>query len=266
MDSFPSKTMYAAANDDKGSKKPLSSPFKAISYLLLTLVFSLCLAITVLPSGSTTLSSFISISKVSSVYMSLPGQGWHARAQAHPDGSTYEPARSDLIFVLQRKTKVEPEGFTLALFAPDIAVDAMGKVLKLSSEDWNALEALAGRAKDKQRVPETGSFGNQWRIQQRRTDLPIDQFHFAQGASDPLYVVGVYGYDGETRTLSKPVGEITELPEVNRHFDHHEHELSLTHFLKDLHAVLKLTLEGRENYDRDTKEKVMISKVLTFLN
>ncbi|THH21074.1 hypothetical protein EW146_g412 [Bondarzewia mesenterica] len=58
--------------------------------------------------------------------MSLPGQGWHARAQAHPSGSAYEPTRTDLTFILQHKTKVEPEGLSLALFAPDTAVDAMG--------------------------------------------------------------------------------------------------------------------------------------------
>lgn len=178
--------------------------------------------------------------------MASPAQGWHVRANVHPSGSEYEPTRSNLILVLQRLTKVEPEGFTLSLFSPDVAIDSNGRVLQLSSEDWSALEALAAKARDPERVPATGSYRNRWRVKQQRTDLPIDQFWLAKDATGPLHPVGVYGYVDGTTALSTPVGDIAELPE-------------------DLHALLKLTLEGREDYDRGAKDTTVITKVLALL-
>lgn len=35
--------------------------------------------------------------------------------------------------------------------------------------------------------------------------------------------------------------------------------------LQDLHALLKLTLEGREDYDRGAKDTTVIAKVLALL-
>jgi hypothetical protein len=51
-------------------------------------------------------------------------------------------------------------GFSVALFKPNVAVDAMGRVLVLTESDWNALADLASQTTN---LPETGAFLNQWR-------------------------------------------------------------------------------------------------------
>ena len=90
-------------------------------------------------------------------------QGWHARASAHPAGGSYEPAREDLLFVLQHSSPIEPNGFSLTLFAPDVAVDALGRVLTVQAEDFVTPRTLATKVADESNVPDTAMFGNQWR-------------------------------------------------------------------------------------------------------
>ena len=227
MDTSFSKATYLAVPDnDRYPKKYSFTPLKVIGYLLL----ALATAVSIL-SFSTDLTAYIPTLRSCSTSMAS-AQGWHVRANVHPSGSGYEPSRSNLILVLQRLTKVEPEGFTLSLLSPDVAIDSNGRVLQLSSEDWSALEALAVKARDPERVPATGSYRNRWRcvregieraplirssfrIQQRRTDLPIDQFWLAKDATGPLHPVGVHGYVDGTTVLSTPVGDIAELPEVS---------------------------------------------------
>lgn len=51
-------------------------------------------------------------------------------------------------------------GFSVALFKPNVAVDAMGRVFVLTEEDFSALSALAAETAG---LPTTGSFRNQWR-------------------------------------------------------------------------------------------------------
>ena len=93
----------------------------------------------------------------------MSSQGWYSRTSPHPAGASYEPSRSDLLLVLQRSTRVAPDGFSLALIAPDVAVDALGRVLTVPSDDFAALRTLASQVADKSNVPDTGVFGNQWR-------------------------------------------------------------------------------------------------------
>ncbi|VDB87099.1 unnamed protein product [Peniophora sp. CBMAI 1063] len=177
----------------------------------------------------------------------MSSSGWHSRASPHPAGPSYEPSRSDLLLVLKRSTRVEPDGFSLALLAPDVAVDALGRVLTVPSDDFAALQALASNVADTNKVPDTGSFGNQWRIKQRRTDWPIDSFRVARGPDEAPREVGVYGFDGEQRELNAPVGDITELP-------------------NDLHELLKLTLEAREGLEGGERDDTVIRKVLALLD
>ena len=51
-------------------------------------------------------------------------------------------------------------GFSVALFKPNVAIDAMGRVLIVAQEDFTALEELARSVSS---LPETGAFRNQWR-------------------------------------------------------------------------------------------------------
>ncbi|KAF9455931.1 hypothetical protein BDZ94DRAFT_1241908 [Collybia nuda] len=120
-----------------------------------------------------------------------------------------------------------------------VAVDALGKVLKVAGEDVVGILGLAGAVL---RLPETGVFRNMWRVKwnsmcQRiyrifiadpapRADVlegekvdeegdkdvgkdvdadpePLD--HFAQ--------VSFQGFSKTNRKLAEPVGEITELPD-----------------------------------------------------
>ena len=110
----------------------------------------------------------------------------------------------------------DPEGFTLALFTPDIAVDARGKVLVLRTDDFKGLRDLADRAKD---VPQTGSFRSTWQISHtpERTSQPIDRIITSRpGSSDVLEPASVQGWDASLTELKlkQPVGEYTHLPEV----------------------------------------------------
>lgn len=95
--------------------------------------------------------------------MSTSSQGWHARTSPHPAGTSYEPVRQDLLFVLQRSAPADPNGFSLALLTPDVAIDALGRVLTVSADDFAALRTLASKVADEINVPDTRSFGNQWR-------------------------------------------------------------------------------------------------------
>lgn len=48
----------------------------------------------------------------------------------------------------------------MALFKPDVAVDAMGRVLSVEKPDF---DALVSQTKATTSLPDTGSFRNQWR-------------------------------------------------------------------------------------------------------
>lgn len=48
----------------------------------------------------------------------------------------------------------------MALFKPDVAIDAMGRVLKVQPDDFEALKDLSQSVST---LPDTGAFRNQWR-------------------------------------------------------------------------------------------------------
>ncbi|KAG8975673.1 hypothetical protein FRC05_005191 [Tulasnella sp. 425] len=128
--------------------------------------------------------------------------GWHDRLAPYPGGSqSFYPKRKDLAFVQLSSTMMQPEGFTAALFAPDVVVDARGVVSTLGKDDWQGLVDAAKRAVTQ--TPQAGGFRNQWRIR-----------HGMATASegDDLKEVSVYGFDGGRGELEEPVGEIEVLP------------------------------------------------------
>lgn len=154
----------------------------------------------------------------------MTSSGWHSRAQ--PFTGTFEPTRDALVLASIHSTPVNPEGFTLALFTPNIAVDARGAALTLEQADFDALKSLSNRAVDPAEVPSPGTFRNQWAIAHPITSRPIDRLLVKN--SEGFAEVSVSGYEQGKTTLRAPVGEITELPAV-------------------LYDVFGLILEARED-------------------
>jgi len=163
--------------------------------------------------------------------------GWHSRATPHPDGSAYDIQKANVVFGLTRNSRVEQDGFSVALFRPNVAVDAMGRVFVLTEEDFSALASLATETTS---LPDTGAFRNQWRIKHDRTDYPIDQLYIA--TDNGLHTIGVYGHDGETTALKTPVGDILNLP-------------------TPLNSIITLAKEGRDGFERGTENTEVTSKV-----
>jgi hypothetical protein len=150
--------------------------------------------------------------------------GWHLRAQ--PFNGTFKPTIDALVFASIRNAQTNPEDFTLALFKPNVAVDARGAALKLEQPDFDVLKTLSRRAVDPAEVPSSGLFRNQWAIAHAATSRPIDRLLVNKNAS--FVEVQVYGYEQGKTALREPVGDITELPPV-------------------LYDVFGLILEARED-------------------
>ena len=75
-------------------------------------------------------------------------KGWYKRTAPHPAPEQWTPRREALTLAVLRSTKVEPEGFTLALFSDKlddkhVAVDSLGRVVLVPKSDHDALVAHA---------------------------------------------------------------------------------------------------------------------------
>lgn len=143
----------------------------------------------------------------------------------------------------------------MAFFKPDVAIDAMGKVLKVKENDFSTLTALA---KKNTNLPVSDIFGNLWRwapydnfsyatnltllfsVKQPVTDLAIDRLSVVSSSPDDQYLISVYGHDGKTKELEEPVGSYTELPD-------------------DLNKTLTLGKEARDGYIRGEENKVVVA-------
>ncbi|KAG8698110.1 hypothetical protein FRC09_007429 [Ceratobasidium sp. 395] len=202
-------------SSDEKPRSSLFTPARAGFALLLTILLAF---FTLTPSSSTT-------PHLPSLRMTAPF-GWHSRATPHPDGAAYDVQKENVIFGMARNTRVEPEGFSVALFKPNVAVDAMGRVWTLSEQDFSALTSLASEVKHD------------------RTDYPIDQLYVS--TSKGLHAIGVYGHDGQTTTLKPPVGEIINLP-------------------APLNSLVTLAKEGRDGFERGTENTEVVSKVKAVL-
>jgi len=162
-------------------------------------------------------------------------EGWFSRAT--PLSDNFSPSRDKLAFSVLRNAPVDPEGFTLALFYPNLAVDATGRVLVLSDTDFSGLVNLAKRTPD---LPQTGSFMNTWRIRQDRTSQPIDRLFVP--VNDELVQTSVQGWERGKKELVTPVGDITELPDV-------------------LYDFFGLALEARQGYEKSREDQDVIGQV-----
>ncbi|KAG8771796.1 hypothetical protein FRC12_003403 [Ceratobasidium sp. 428] len=219
-------------SSDEKPRSSLFTPARAGFALLLTILLAF---FTLTPSSSTA-------PHLPSLRMTTPS-GWHSRAAPHPDGAAYDVQKENVIFGMARNTRVEPEGFSVALFKPNVAVDAMGRVWTLNEQDFSALASLASDRTALYLSP-TPSNIRAPRVKHDRTDYPIDQLYVS--TSKGLHAIGVYGHDGETTTLKPPVGEITNLP-------------------APLNSLVTLAKEGRDGFERGTENTEVVSKVKAVL-
>lgn len=173
-------------------------------------------------------------------------EGWHSRSTPHDSPSTFTPTREALAFAVMYSGQADPEGFTLALFQPNIAVDAMGKVLVVEKDDFDGLTALAQKTPG---LPQTGTFWNTWRIKQTppaRSEQVINRLLVATSKDGSLVSTSVQGYTKERTALESPVGDINEFPGV-------------------LWELFGLFTESFEEYDRGGRNTELIDLVkLTF--
>ncbi|KAG8718142.1 hypothetical protein FRC08_005852 [Ceratobasidium sp. 394] len=220
---------------------PPSSDEKPRSSWLTPARAGIALIVTILLALFTLSSSSPAAPHLSRLIMTAPS-GWHSRAMPHPDGAAYDIQKENVIFGMTRNARVEPSGFSVALFKPNVAIDAMGRVYVLNDDDFSALVSLASEAAE---LPNTGGFRNQWRVKHDRTGYPIDQLYVA--TSKGLHTIGVYGHDGQTTTLEPPVHDITNLP-------------------AQLNSIITLAKEGRDGFERGTENAEVVSKVKAVLN
>ncbi|OJT14586.1 hypothetical protein TRAPUB_8832 [Trametes pubescens] len=165
--------------------------------------------------------------------------GWHARANPHPARADFVPTRDALVLAVLLNAPVEPEGFTAALFRPDVAVDARGRVLQVQAADFAALADLAAQTT---RLPETGSFLNAWRVQHDRTSQQIDRL-FVPTSDGGLKETSVQGWHPDKKKLKDAVADYEELPSV-------------------LHELAGYVQEAREGFQRGQEEnKALIEKI-----
>lgn len=163
-------------------------------------------------------------------------QGWHARATEHT--GSFAPAKEDVLLNALLNSPVEPNGFTVSIVKPNIAVDARGKVLSLSNDDFAAFEAKIEEVKA---LPQTSGFRGQWRVKQQRTSYPIDIIQIPGEAER-----SVYGWSATTSTLEETTNGYTTLPEP-------------------LQTLIGWAREAREGYHRGQADGTEIEKVKNIL-
>lgn len=175
-------------------------------------------------------------------FATMSDSNWTDRAKSHPSPSSWTPSRSDLAFAVVRNGPVEHHALTLALFKPDIAIDAMGNILVLKSEDFARLTGLANKTPD---LPETGTFRNTWVVDQPTTSQTIDRLLVPAGDSD-YKQISVQGYAANKKQLKQPVGDVAELPDV-------------------LHELFGLISYSRAGYNKGSRNEDTLSKVLDII-
>ena len=170
-------------------------------------------------------------------------QGWYSRSTPHDSPSTFTPTREALAFVVLHNAQADPDGFTLALFHPNVAVDAMGRVLVVQEDDFAGLTSLAQKTLS---LPQTGSFWNTWRIARERSEQVIRRLFVAESKDGELGQTSVQGYSKERTTLKPAVGSVDKLPEV----------------LWELFGLIPEALEGYERDAGDTKLIDLVKETL----
>ncbi len=129
-------------------------------------------------------------------------EGWYSRSTPQDDStssSTFTPTREALAFAVLHSAQADADGFTLALFHPNIAVDAMGRLLVVEKDDFTGLTTLAQKTPG---LPQTGSFWNTWRVSQERSEQVIRRLLVATSKEGELVETSVQGYSKEQRALA----------------------------------------------------------------
>jgi len=158
--------------------------------------------------------------------------GWHARSTEHT--GSFTPVKADVLLNVLVNSQVEPAGFTMSLVKPNIAVDARGKVLTLSADDFAAFEA---KIKEVKALPHTSGFKGQWRVKHDRTSFPIDIVQIPGEAER-----SVYGWSATTTTLEETTKGHASLPEP-------------------LQTLIGWAKEARTGYHRGQGDQTVIEKV-----
>lgn len=153
--------------------------------------------------------------------MTSPISGFLDRAEPYDrPTSEFKPPRSAIELVVLRNTPVEPEGFTLAIFASDsqkppgkkhYAVDTQGRILVLQDKDVAGIQDLVSKVVE---LPQPDRWGNTWALSQPRTSQPIERILIPTGRESEFDEIGVQGFDGRVRELKVAVGGFAELPDV----------------------------------------------------
>ncbi|KAF9524183.1 hypothetical protein CPB83DRAFT_861754 [Crepidotus variabilis] len=167
---------------------------------------------------------------------------------AHPN--SYEPKRTELDLVVLQNSKVEPSGFTLAVFKDKTAIDAQGHIHSLSQAKYNSLINLAAKVAD---LPKTGGFRNQWRVKHPITGRSIERIlspksslseRPAEDYETEFDETSIYGFSKDTKKLEKSINGYEELPE-------------------DLWELTRAALESKKA--GDPKDEVVLGKVRAIL-
>lgn len=165
---------------------------------------------------------------------------WRDRGERIRDPETWQPQRKDLVFAVVHSTPIEHRALTLALFGPNIGVDAIGSVLVLKEDDFSALSSLASQTLE---LPQTGNFRNTWIIRRPTTSQPIERLLVSTSESE-FAETSVQGYNDQGEfELEHSVGEITVLPPL----------------LQNLFGSI---LKARTGYDRQHRNEAVLKKVL----
>lgn len=165
---------------------------------------------------------------------------WRDRAEPIQNPESWQPQRKDLVFAVVHSTPVEHRALTLALFGPNIGVDAGGNVLALKEDDFSSLSSLASQTPE---LPQTGNFRNTWIIRRPTTSQPIERLLVSVSESE-FAETSVQGHNDQGEfELEHPVGETTVLPTL----------------LQDLFGLI---LKARTDYDRQHRNEAVLKNVL----
>ncbi|KAG8840666.1 hypothetical protein FRB91_005820 [Serendipita sp. 411] len=208
--------------------------------------------------------------------------------------SSFDPGASDLVFLLCVQSKGAGDGFACALLCNDdttltdaaagegneenvdrdnnnklgvvqshhphlrrvVAVDAFGRVLELSKEDYEVFER---EMRDVKELPKPQEFMGQWRVKRAITCLPfykVDIFPGRRSSSssskrveegeerEEKVTATVYGWNANTDELERETVGRTRLP-------------------GSLQRLIGLGMEGRDGYNRTIeRDEEVIGKVM----
>lgn len=172
--------------------------------------------------------------------MASANTSWRDRAERVQNPESWKPERKDLVFAVIINSQVEHHDLTLALFHPNIGVDASGNVLALREDDFSTFSRLAAETLG---LPQTDNYRNTWILERTTTCQPIERLLVPTSGSE-LKETSVQGYNNRGGfDLTHTVGDITVLPQL----------------LQDLFGLI---LKARNGYDRKHRNDAVLKKVL----